>query len=147
MKPIRGMVVAVAALAFSLATAHVLAAEQVVVYKSPACGCCGQWVEHLRKSGFEVRVSSTEAMSAVKARFGVPAEMHSCHTALVGGYVIEGHVPASDIRRLLKDKPKVAGLAAPGMPLGSPGMEGPKSEPYSVMSFTKDGAGAVYATH
>lgn len=139
--------VAVAALTMSLSVAHALAAEEITVFKSPTCGCCAKWIEHLRSNGYEVRVSNVEAMNAVKARFNVPAEVRSCHTAMVGGYVIEGHVPASDIQRLLKEKPKVAGLAAPGMPLGAPGMEGAKAEPYSVMSFTKDGASAVFARH
>ena len=138
---------AVAALAMSLPVAHAFAAEEITVFKSPACGCCAKWVEHLRKNGYEVRVSNIEAMSAVKGRFNVPAEMRSCHTAVIGGYVIEGHVPASDIQRLLKEKPRVVGLAVPGMPLGAPGMEGSRSEPYSVMSFTKEGASAVFAKH
>jgi len=136
-----------AALTLTLSVAHAFAAEEITVFKSATCGCCGKWIEHLRKSGYNVRVSNVEAMSAVKARFNVPAEMSSCHTAVIGGYVIEGHVPASDIQRLLKEKPKVAGLAAPGMPPGAPGMEGSRAEPYSVMSFTKDGGSAVFAKH
>ena len=138
---------AVAALTMSLSVAHAFGAEEITVFKSPTCGCCAKWVEHLRKNGYEVHVSNIEAMNAVKGRFNVPAEMRSCHTAVIGGYVIEGHVPATDIQRLLKEKPNVAGLAAPGMPLGSPGMEGSRAEPYSVMSFTKDGAIAVFAKH
>jgi hypothetical protein len=138
---------AVAALTVSLSIAHAFAAEEITVFKSASCGCCAKWVEHLRKDGYEVRVTNIEAMNAVKARFNVPAEMRSCHTAVIGGYVIEGHVPASDIQRLLKEKPKVAGLAVAGMPLGSPGMEGARAERYSVMSFTKEGASAVFAKH
>lgn len=137
----------VAALTLALSVAHAFAAEEITVFKSPTCGCCGKWIEHLRKNGYEVKVSNVEAMDAVKSRFNVPAEMRSCHTAVIGGYVIEGHVPASDIQRLLKEKPKVAGLAAPGMPPGAPGMEASRAEPYSVMSFTKDGASAVFAKH
>ena len=138
---------AVAALTVSLSIAHAFAAEEITVFKSASCGCCAKWVEHLRKDGYEVRVTNIEAMNAVKARFNVPAEMRSCHTAVIGGYVIEGHVPASDIQRLLKEKPKVAGLAVAGMPLGSPGMEGARAERYSVMRFTKEGASAVFAKH
>jgi hypothetical protein len=138
-----GATILVAALAASPASF----AEQVAVMKSSACQCCEKWIDHLRRSGFEVSATNVENMNAVKARLGVPAEMGSCHTAVVGGYVIEGHVPASDIRRLLKERPNVAGLAAPGMPLGSPGMEGPGAKPYAVMSFTKDGASAAFAQH
>lgn len=138
---------AAVALALAMSAGHAIAAEPIAVFKSSTCGCCTQWIDHLRKSGFEVRSTDIETMNAVKARFGVPPEMRSCHTAVVDGYVIEGHVPASDIQRLLRERPKVAGLAAPGMPLGSPGMEGPRSEPYSVMSFTKDGTSAVFAKH
>lgn len=147
MKIPRKFVNAAVALAFALSTGLAIAAESIAVFKSSTCGCCTKWIDHLRENGFEVRSTDTEAMNAVKARYGVPVEMRSCHTAEVGGYVIEGHVPASDIRRLLKERPKVAGLAAPGMPPGSPGMEGPNPEPYSVMSFTKDGKSAVFAKH
>ena len=147
MRLIRRFGGAVAALTMALSVAHAFAAEEITVFKSSTCGCCEKWIAHLRTNGYDVRVSNVEAMDAVKVRFNVPAEMSSCHTAVIAGYVIEGHVPASDIQRLLKEKPKVAGLAAPGMPPGAPGMEGPRTEPYSVMSFTKDGASAVYAKH
>ena len=123
------------------------AGQEITVYKSPTCGCCGKWIEHLRMNGFDVRTNDIAAINSVKARYGVPMDMRSCHTAVVEGYVIEGHVPASDIRRLLRERPKVAGLAAPGMPVGAPGMEVGKAQPYSVMSFDKNGSGAVFAKH
>jgi hypothetical protein len=124
-----------------------LAADEVVVFKGRACGCCLKWIDHLRGAGFEARGVNVSRLSAVQARFSVPQDLRSCHTAVVAGYVIEGHVPAADIRRLLRERPTIAGLAAPGMPLGSPGMEGRNSKPYRIMSFTKDGTVAHYATH
>lgn len=124
------------------------AAEQIVVFKSSSCQCCNKWIEHLRQSGFEVRASNIEAMGAVKARFGVPSKLRSCHTAEIGGYVIEGHVTAADVLRLLRERPKVTGLAVPGMPRGSPGMEGARKQPYPVVNFTRDdGASAIFANH
>lgn len=122
-------------------------AADVVVYKSPTCGCCGKWVEHMEENGFSVEVRNQANLNSIKANLGVPSQFQSCHTAEVGGYVIEGHVPASDIKRLLKEKPKVAGLAVPGMPMGSPGMDGPREDPYDVLAFKPDGEMAVYAHH
>lgn len=116
----------------------------VDVYKTSTCGCCSKWVDHLRQSGFEVKATDVADISAVKARHGVPVEAASCHTALVGGYVVEGHVPAASVRRLLRERPAVVGIAVPGMPIGSPGMEGPNPEPYDVVSFDKTGALKVY---
>ncbi len=126
-----------------------LAAEalpEVTVYKDPNCGCCGGWVEHMKANGFKVKVAEPKDMGTVKARLGVPEKLASCHTAEVGGYVVEGHVPASSIKRLLKEKPPVHGLSAPGMPQGSPGMEVPggKKDPYDVVSFDKAGKAKVY---
>ena len=108
---------------------------EITVYKSPTCGCCTKWVDHLRASGFNVTAHDTADMASVKAKLGVPDGMASCHTAVVSGYVIEGHVPAADIQRLLEEKPKVAGLAVPGMPMGSPGMEGSRTDKYEVLTF------------
>lgn len=124
------------------------AGEEVVMYKDPNCGCCGKWAEHMRASGFAVKEVSSTAMSAVKREAGVPQALASCHTAKIGGYVVEGHVPAADVRRLLAEKPKVAGIAAPGMPAGSPGMEGPfPAERYDVVSFDADGKHRTFASH
>lgn len=123
------------------------AAAEMVVYRSPACGCCTAWVEHMREAGFQVRVEDRTDLAPVKAEMGVPADLSSCHTARVGGYVIEGHVPADDVRRLLAEEPDVKGLAVPGMPVGSPGMEGPNPEPYSVVAFDGEGGREVFARH
>ncbi len=120
---------------------------EIIVYKDPDCGCCKNWVEHLRKHGFRVVTHDTRDMQTVKGTFGVKNDLQSCHTATVNGYVIEGHVPAADIDRLLKQRPKIAGLAVPGMPVGSPGMEGGKAEHYSVIAFDKKGATNVFARH
>lgn len=121
----------------------------VDVYKSPTCGCCAKWVEHLRNHGFTVRTTDMTDLAPLKASHGVPRQVESCHTALVDGYVLEGHVPAADVQRLLKDRPTIAGLAVGGMPVGSPGMEvaGAEAQRYDVMSFEADGSTRVFATH
>ncbi|MEX0600353.1 MAG: DUF411 domain-containing protein [Rhodothermales bacterium] len=118
----------------------------VTVYKSPTCGCCSKWVDHLEASGFTVNAIDTDEGALIKARYGVPGDLRSCHTALVDGYVIEGHVPAEEIKRMLAEDAEMAGLAVPGMPMGSPGMEGPRSEAYDILAFQKDGSRAVYAS-
>lgn len=111
----------------------------IVVYRSPTCGCCGKWLEHLKQNNFNVKDIVTNEVQAIKDKYGVPNEMASCHTALVNGYVIEGHVPANDINALLKTKPKVVGIAVPGMPAGTPGMEmGGRKDPYQVVSFDSE---------
>jgi hypothetical protein len=120
---------------------------RITVYKDPSCGCCKNWIEHLLKHGYRVDAKDTPAMADVKRALGVPEAMTSCHTAVVNGYLIEGHVPAADIARLLKQKPKIAGLAVPGMPMGAPGMEGPTSQHYQVLSFDKSGKTKVFATY
>lgn len=117
------------------------------VYKSPTCGCCQKWVDHLRSRGYNVTVSDVSDVSRVKRDLGVPSGASSCHTALVGGYFIEGHVPEEDISRLLAERPNIAGLAVPGMPIGSPGMEGPNPQAYSVFAVHKDGKVTVFAEH
>ena len=121
------------------------AAIPMVVYKDPSCGCCRTWVGLMRSAGFEISVRDTADIQSVKRRYQVPAALASCHTALVGGYVVEGHVPADLVSRLLKEKPKVLGLAVPGMPVGSPGMEGGTKQPYDVMTFDAAGKSTVFA--
>lgn len=121
--------------------------ESVTVYKSPTCGCCENWVRHLRASGFEVRTIDRPDLADIKTEAGISRGLASCHTAFVDDYVIEGHVPATDIRRLLRERPAVAGLTVPGMPMGSPGMEGPRKDPYEVLTFTRSGETAVYARY
>jgi len=121
---------------------------EVVMHKDPNCGCCGQWAEHLQANGFRVKTVPERDMESVKRRFAVPQRLTSCHTAKVGNYVIEGHVPASAIKRLLREKPALVGLSVPGMPAGSPGMEVPgKKDPYDVVSFDKSGRSAVFESH
>ena len=121
----------------------------IAVYKSASCGCCGKWVDYVRANGFAPAVHDEENMDAIKDDMGVPKAVRSCHTAVVGKYMIEGHVPVEDIRRLLKDRPAVAGLAAPGMPQSAPGMavRGAPVEPYQVVTFTPDGHTAVFASY
>jgi hypothetical protein len=125
--------------------AHASEATAITVYKTPTCGCCKKWVEHLEKNGFRVETHDVGDVSPVKAQHGVPGDLHSCHTGLVGGYVVEGHVPADVIRKLLAERPQVAGVAVPGMPMGSPGMEGPYTQHYDVVAFTQEGKTSVYA--
>lgn len=125
--------------ALPLASAgHAAARPEIAVAKDPNCGCCSGWIDHVRRAGFEVRVTDTVALRPLKARLGVPGDLVSCHTAQVGGYVIEGHVPAAAIDRLLRERPEAIGLAVPGMPIGSPGMEGGDPEQYDVVLFAKD---------
>jgi len=123
------------------------AAISITVYKDPDCGCCKAWVEYLRKRRYLVDAKDTRDLSTIKANLAVPSALASCHTALVGGYIIEGHVPAEDIARLLRTKPKIAGLAVPGMPSGSPGMEGGQAVHYQVLAFTRAGKTSVFARH
>lgn len=141
-----GMMVAIALLGPS--TAQAQAATELTVYRSPSCNCCGHWVDHMQAAGFAVEDVVTDDMDAIKDQYGVPEALASCHTALVEGYVIEGHVPASDVQRLLSEQPDVLGIAAPGMPMGSPGMEtGDRVDPYTVVSFTANGDTATFAEH
>lgn len=137
-------------------TPHGVDAEQtgtarrtaVTVYKDPNCGCCTLWGQHMEQAGFAMSYVNSSDLAAVRSKHRVPASLQSCHTALVDGYVVEGHVPAADVRRLLATKPKVAGIAVPGMPIGSPGMEqGSRKQSYAVMSFDATGKTAVFAEH
>lgn len=129
-------------------TPPLAAAQEMTVYRSPTCGCCEKWIAHMKKQGFIVKEQVTEDMDAVKQQHGVPPSLQSCHTALVGGYVVEGHVPAGDVKKLLKTKPQAAGLAAPGMPAGSPGMEmGSMKGNFSVLLFDKAGNADTFNTY
>lgn len=119
----------------------------IVVYKTPTCGCCSDWVEHLEGAGLEVSVVHVDSTQAVRAQAGVPNALGSCHTAVVGDYFVEGHVPADLIQNLIESKPdNLLGIAVPGMPIGSPGMEGPNPVRYDVLAYDKDGRTFVYAT-
>ena len=117
---------------------------EVVVYKSPTCGCCSLWVDHLEGAGFTVRAENVMDMAAVKHREGVPMDLSSCHTAIIGDYVFEGHIPARVIQGFLDEAPDLAGLAVPGMPIGSPGMEGSNPRPYDVIAFDSEGNRGVF---
>lgn len=118
----------------------------IKVYKDPNCGCCKAWIQHLEQNGFVVEVMDMPDLSAVKTKYGVSQEIQACHTGVVNGYAIEGHVPADVILKMLKEKPAIAGLAVPGMPAGSPGMEGAIKEKYDVLTFDRAGRTTVYAT-
>ncbi len=121
---------------------------QVDVYKNPDCGCCSGWVDHLKAAGFPVKVHETPDTSAVRKRHGIPDQFGSCHTGVVGGYALEGHVPAEEVKRLLAQKPMAAGLSVPGMPVGSPGMEvGSRKDPFPVLLIDKAGRSSVFATY
>jgi hypothetical protein len=124
-----------------------LAANAFDVYRDPSCGCCGAWVDYMRAQGYTVTVHQDQPMAAVKARFGVPAGAVACHTAVMEGCVVAGHVPVEDIRRLLAERPDAIGIAAPGMPMGSPGMEMGAPERYDVVLIGRDGSTRVYVTH
>jgi hypothetical protein len=121
----------------------------VVVHKNESCGCCNGWIDHMRQAGFNVEARNEDDMGPIKTRAGIPAGKGSCHTAIVGGYFIEGHVPAEDIKRLLAEQPDAKGLVLPGMPAGSPGMEMPdgRSEPYTVELVARDGSTTPFARH
>lgn len=132
----------------ALAPAVVWAATpRVEVYKSPTCGCCEKWVAHLRQAGFDVAVHATGDLPAARRAVGMPDRYASCHSASVAGYAIEGHVPSADIARLLREKPKARGLAVPGMPAGSPGMDVAGAPPYDTLLVSADGTSRVFAKH
>lgn len=123
-------------------------AATLTVHKSASCGCCAKWVEHVQKHGFSVKVVNVDDIMAVKAKAGIPDRLASCHTSMVGGYVVEGHVPAADIKKLLAQKPKAKGIVVPGMPMGSPGMEhGDHRAPFQTLLLKADGTTAVFARH
>jgi hypothetical protein len=120
---------------------------EVMVFKSPTCGCCSKWVDHMREAGFEVKTTDVADVRPVKEKYSVPPGMASCHTAIVGGYVVEGHVPAEEVKRMLEEQPDIAGLTVPGMPIGSPGMEqGNQVDSYDILTFDAEGNTSVYAS-
>ena len=124
------------------------AAPAMTVYKTRTCGCCAKWVEHMKANGFTVDVKEVPSTADSRKKYGVPDKLASCHTAVVDGYAVEGHVPASDVQRLLKTRPKAIGIATPGMPMGSPGMEqGGRRDAYSVILFKGDGSTSVFQSY
>lgn len=132
---------------FALALPAAPAAPSMTVYKTATCGCCGKWVDHLKANGFVIKVEIVPDTAIVRQKYGVPGKLASCHTGVIGAYSIEGHVPAADIKRLLKEKPVGKGLAVPGMPMGSPGMEGPQADAYATLLFDGEGRSTVFAKH
>ncbi len=132
-------------IAMMMAVSPALSAN-MTVYKSPTCGCCKNWISHMRQNGHAVKVQDLEDLELIKKMAGIPERFQSCHTALVDGYAIEGHVPAKDVERLLQDRPKARGIAVPGMPAGAPGMGG-EAERYNVILFQQDGSSSVYARY
>lgn len=131
-----------------LGTSAAMAQAAVVeVFKSPTCGCCGKWVEHMKANGFKVVTHEMNDVTPYKQRLGVPVGMGSCHTAEVGGYLVEGHVPADDVKRLLAEKPKAKGLVSPGMPQSAPGMDMPGKQPYEILLVRQDGSTSSFARH
>jgi len=146
----RRMLAGIALLCASPLVAWAAAGPMVEVWKDPSCGCCKDWISHLGVNGFEVKAHET-GNTAVRKEMGMPDRYGSCHTARVGGYAIEGHVPAREIRRLLKEKPVAIGLAVPGMPIGSPGMDGPeygkRRDAYQVLLVSRDGSSAIFQSY
>lgn len=120
---------------------------EIIVHKTPTCNCCIKWIDHLQDAGFKVISKNHNDLSNIKSNYGVAHNLRSCHTAIVNDYVIEGHVPAEDIKRMLLERPEVIGLAVPGMPKGSPGMEHIKTDSYDVLTFDKNGQTEVYASY
>jgi hypothetical protein len=119
---------------------------KIVVYKDATCGCCGHWIDHVKAAGFRVSTRNKSDLTAIKRRYGIEPSLMSCHTAVVEGYAVEGHVPADVIQRLLRERPAVTGIAVPGMPAGTPGMEGLVRERYNVVTFDRSGVTRIYAT-
>ncbi|TCV90301.1 DUF411 domain-containing protein [Sulfurirhabdus autotrophica] len=147
LKTVNKLLVSVLLVAAVLLPSAAFAGETISVFKSPTCGCCEKWVEHLKQNGFAVDVHNVQDTSVYREKLGMPMKYGSCHTASINGYTIEGHVPAREIKRLLKEKPKATGLAVPAMVAGSPGMEGPRSDPYQVLLVKTDGNASVYQNY
>ena len=131
----------------SIAPAWAQTTPTVDTYKSPTCECCGKWIDHMKKNGFKVEIHEVDNIPASRKKLGMPDKLGSCHTSKVGNYVVEGHVPAQDIQRLLKEKPKALGLAIPSMPPGVPGMDIPNSPPYETLLVQADGTTSIFAKH
>ena len=146
--PAAGPAIATPAAAASADAATVADTVSITVYKEPTCGCCAKWVEHIEAHGFRVDARDVADVHSIKGDLGVPSQVATCHTGLVGGYIVEGHVPADIIRRMLRERPPIVGIAVAGMPMGSPGMEGDGSrkDRYDVIAIGRDGRTSVYAT-
>ncbi len=142
-----GLLLAILSLVGSMKVAIAEELPAMTVWESPSCGCCGNWVKHMENAGFKVKTENVANLDMVKKLAGIPKNLQSCHTSTVGGYKVEGHVPAADVKRLLKLRSKVEGIAVPGMPSGSPGMENGQHDPYHVLSFTSDGKTQVFSSY
>jgi hypothetical protein len=142
-----GSLIAIVVVVFKVNSVPDVQADTITVYKSPTCGCCTRWVDHLEDSGFKVIVKQRTNMAPIKADFCVKPKFQSCHTATIDGYFIEGHVPAKDIQSLLEEKPTISGLSVPGMPMGSPGMEGERVDRYQVMAIDHRNISSVYSQY
>ncbi|RZI44415.1 DUF411 domain-containing protein [Herbaspirillum sp. HC18] len=140
----RTLLQAMLAAAAGIPLAHAAASPTIHVYKSASCGCCSEWVKHLEANGFTVKTQNVANPSDYREKFGMPQALGSCHTAVVQGYVLEGHVPAAEVKRMLKEKPTAVGLAVPAMPMGAPGMEGNRNDPYDVLLVQADGRYSTY---
>ncbi len=123
------------------------ALPEITVYKTPTCGCCGKWVSHLESNGFKVNAINQNDLSSLKQQLGIAPSLQACHTAKIGNYFVEGHVPASDIKKMLATKPDIQGITVPGMPMGSPGMEGARKDNYDVLAINKDASVTVFNSH
>ena len=145
--PASRRIVLAGALAALAAPALAAPEKRMIAYKTPWCGCCGGWIAHMRQAGWTVEEVVRDDLAPIRARHGVPDRLASCHTAVVEGYAIEGHVPASDVERLLRERPAARALAAPGMPAGSPGMEAAGREPYRTFLVLNDGSARVFGRH
>jgi hypothetical protein len=132
------------ALAARVAAAWNAEPPQIAVYKTPTCGCCQGWVDHVEKAGFHTEVLDLQSLASIKQQAGIPSDLASCHTSMVDGYFVEGHVPADAIQRLLSERPDIAGIAVPGMPMGTPGMEGSYRQPYDIIAVGHDGSRTVF---
>ena len=142
----RKLVLGLAALPLARTLPAIAAAPTILVYKDPSCGCCGNWVKHLEAAGFTVTVKEVEDTAVMRKRLGMPEKFGGCHTATMAGYVLEGHVPAKEVKRLLASRPTAVGLSVPGMPIGSPGMEvGDRMDPYDVLLIDRAGRASVFA--
>jgi len=145
---LKTLLVRIAAVSVLAAAPLAYAAGPVInVYKTKTCGCCSAWVDHLKSNGFKVIAHDVQDPGTIRAKFGIAEKYGSCHTGVINGYAIEGHVPADSIKKLLKEKPKASGLAAPGMPMGSPGMEGHRKDAYDVLLVDKKGNSSIYTSH
>ena len=145
-KPLLVGLIAVVVGAGAFVFTNTSSSQEVIVYKSPTCACCAKWITHMEEAGYKITVRDTNDMQPIKMQHGIQRRAQSCHTAIVDGYVVEGHVPAEFVTRMLEEKPDIKGIAVPGMPQGSPGMEGPNPVDYDVVALGKDGKASLYGS-